>query len=103
MAGINRDQSSAGSIEIGLEPKHGAVVVDENILRVEVVEESYYLRIRLSQILIVEAVLGRSALPDLDDQIVAVVGDVAAESQLFFVRTVVDQFVFGLGGPEAVI
>ncbi len=79
MASVDGDEASAGSVQIGVEPEDGTVVVDEPVLRVEVVQEPYYLGIRLGQVFVIEAVLGRRALLDGDDQIMAVVGHVAAE------------------------
>ena len=90
MAGVDRDEASAGSVEIGLEPEDWAVVVDEYVLGVEVVEQLYYRRIRLGEVFVVETVLGGRVLLDGDSQIMAVVGDLAAEHHFFDVRTFVD-------------
>ena len=103
MASVDGDHASAGSVEIGLEPEDGTVVVDEDVLSVEVVEQLHDRRIRLREVFVVEAVLGRRALRDADDQVVAVIGDVAGEYHLFVVGALVDEFVFGLRGAEAVI
>ncbi len=47
--------------------------------------------------------MGEVPCVDGDNQIMAVVGDVAAEQHFFIVRTLVDKFIFGLRGAEPVI
>ena len=41
MARVDRDQTTAGRVEIGLNPEDRAIVVDELILGVEVIEQFY--------------------------------------------------------------
>ena len=53
---INRDQLPTRSVPISANPKHRPVIVDEAILRVEVIEQFHDFRIRFSQIFVVKAV-----------------------------------------------
>ena len=48
---------AARRFQIGLNPEHRAVVVDELVLRVEIVQQLHHLRIRLGQILVVDPIL----------------------------------------------
>jgi hypothetical protein len=52
VASVDGDEASAGCVQIGMEPEDGTVVVDESILRVEVVEKPYYLGIRLREVFV---------------------------------------------------
>ncbi len=94
MAGIDGDDTSAGSIEIGLEPEDGTIVIYKYVLGVEIIEQLYYRGISLSEVFVIETVLGRRVLRDADNQIMAVICNVAGEQHFFVIRAVVDQFVF---------
>jgi hypothetical protein len=63
-----------------LKPEHRAVVVNELVLGVEVVEQFDDLSVGLGEILVVEPILRRRALPDRNDEIVPIVGNGAVEA-----------------------
>ena len=79
MPRINGDQTSAGSIQVGLNPKDRTVIADELILRVVVVEKFDNLGIGLCQVLVIQTIFGRRALPYHNYEIVAVIGDTASK------------------------
>lgn len=79
-ASVDGDQAAARCVEVGLEPKDGTIVIDELVLGIEVVEQLDDLRVRLAEVFVVEAVFGRCALLDGNDEVAAIVGDSGVES-----------------------
>ncbi len=102
VAGVDGDDAAAGSVEIGVEPEDGAIIVDKGILGFEDIDQFHYGRIGLGKVFVIEAVLRRRVFDNGDDEIAAVIADAAAKHHLFDIRALVDQFVFGLSGAEAV-
>ena len=105
LAQVDRDHPPARRVEVGLEEEQRAVVADEAVLRVEVGRAARRPgALRLAEVLVEDArSCGVGALPDGDDQVPAVVGDVGAEAPLLLVGALVDEQVVGLRRAEAVV
>ena len=101
-AGVDGNQPAAGRINVGLEPEDRAVVVEERVFVVEVVDQLDEGRVGRAQGLVEDAVLVVRPLRHGDDQVRAVVGDAAVELPFLLVGTLVDEVVFLLGCPERV-
>ena len=102
LAGVDGDHPAAGRVAVGLEPEDRAVVVEERVFVVEVVDQLDEGRVGVAQGLVEDAVLVVGPLRHGDDQVRAVVGDAAVELPLLVVGTLVDEDVVLLGRPELV-
>jgi len=67
MAGVYGDEAAARGVKICLKPEDRAVVVDEIVLSVEIVKQLDYRCVRLREVLVVQAILRLSTLPDGND------------------------------------
>src|SRR5262249_11523876 len=107
-ARINRDDAASWGVEVSAEPEDGAVVTDEVVRALGVVDQFAVLVFRAlatargtdSQFLVKNAIAGVCPLPDADYQITTVFGDPAAESPFLPVFAFVDQNVFRLRRAE---
>src|SRR3989449_11443406 len=69
MAGVDRDDTLAGRVEVGEEIEHGAVVPHERVARIEIVQEPHHLAgdprmPRIFQVAIIDAVPPVRTEPD---------------------------------------
>ena len=93
LAGVHRNDPPARGVEIGEEPEDRAVVVDEVVLGVEVIEQLDHLGLRGGQALVIQPIFPLGALADGDEQVLPVVGNAGAELPLLLIGTIVDQRV----------
>ncbi len=92
-----------GGVQVGLDIEDGVVVIDEAVVGLERIDQLDKLCVRGAQVLVEELVHGRGALPDRQDQVVAALGDAAAEAPFLLVGTLVDQHVIALGRAHLVV
>jgi len=103
MAGINRDQLASRRLQIGLYPEHRPVIIDEQILRIEIVQQFHDRRIRVRQIFVVQPVLRRCSLRYMNDQISAIVSNRSPKQEFLIIGTLVDQLIFRLRCSQLVV
>ena len=103
LAQIDGDQPLARGVEIGAKIEHRAVVADERIIVVEIIDQIDAFADGSLQIVIGDAILRVGALAHRDDQIAAVFGDVAAKIPIGMLGLGVHQFVFRLRRAQAMI
>ncbi len=100
---VDRDDAAARRAVVGLEPEDRAFVAEEQVGGVEAVEQPGDRGVRHREVQEGDTVLDLGALPDVDHQVAAVLGDVALEAQLFLIGPLVDQAVGGLRRADAVV
>ncbi len=103
VARIDSDDLAARSIEVCLEPEDRAFVAYETVRSVEIIEQLDDLRVIRREVFVINAVIFLRALPDVDDQVAAILCHLAAEPKLFHVGPLVNEQVFRLIGAYAVI
>ena len=100
---INGDHAAARGIQIGVDPKERAVVVNKTVLGIKIIEQLHHGRAGQGEVLIVEPVAGVGAFGDVDEQVMAIVSHGGAEAPVFMIRAIVHQAVGGLRRPDDVI
>src|SRR5215813_13395563 len=103
IARVNRNDAASRGVQVGAEPEDRAIVADEVVRGFEFVDQFDDLGVRRLKVFKKNSVSRISSLPDIDDQIAPVFGDLAAESPFLLVFALVDQNVFGLRRAEAVV
>ena len=101
LADVDGDDFVARRIQIREEVEDGAVVVDEVVACVVVVEQ-FHDRSASGYLLVEDAVLWLGAEPDLDNEVVAIFRDAAAEAPLGLVFALVDELILALRFAERV-
>lgn len=109
--GVNRDDAASRRLFVGAEPEDRTVVADEVVRGLELVDQLDDLVVRplatargtVPQVFVKNQILRVGSLPDADDQITPVFGDLTVESPLLLVFALVNQNVFGLRRAEAMI
>ena len=99
---VDRHDPSARGVPVGRDVEDGPDVVDDLVMRVEVVEELHERRVRDREVADVDAVPGVGPFRDAEDEVPAVVGDGGAEAELRIVGPLVDEPILRLRRPEAV-
>src|SRR4030095_242030 len=100
---VNRDDSASRRVQVGAEPEDRAVVADEVVRGFEFMDQLHDLSARRLKVFEKNSVSLVGSLPDADDEVTPVFGDVAVESPFLLVFALVDQNVFRLRGADAVI
>src|SRR5262249_20337334 len=103
VARVDRDDAASRGVEVGAEPEDRAVVVDEVVRGFEFVDQFDDFGVFVLQVFVKNTIARVGPLPDADDQIAAVFGDLAAEAPLLLVFALVYQNVIGLRRAEAMI
>ena len=106
---VDRDDSAARRVQIGLEIERRADVVDEAVARIGGIQETRKLsflrpaaRGGAANFPVIESVVWACSLGDGDAQVLAVVGDEGFEVELDVVRSFEHQGVFALRSAERV-
>jgi hypothetical protein len=90
---VDGDDATERRIQVGDKPEDRAIVIDEVVDRIFLVEQWNNIAAGLGQVLEIDAVLWIGTLADLDDQVMAIVGYAPAEAPLLVVVALVDQRV----------
>ena len=108
MAGVDRDDTLAGRVEVGEEIEHGAVVPHERVARIEIVQEPDHLAgdprmPRILQVAIIDAVPPVRTEPDGQHGVAAVVRHLGVHPPVGLVGPLVHEHVLRLICAEAMI
>ena len=99
MLDINSNDPAVRRIQRGLDIKHRAVIANKRIIGIGLVQQSHKWAITLDGT-IVEAIFRVCAMPDVQHQVGAIIGDEREKTEFFEIRPLVDQHIIGLRCAE---
>ena len=102
VADVDGDQAIERGLVVGPEEEDRALVADETVLVVEFADQFHDGALGAGKTLEKHQILALGTLRDRDDQVLAVFGNMAAESPVFPVRAIIDEYVFLLWRTELV-
>src|SRR4051794_7862238 len=102
MSYVDGHHLSSGSIQIGLEPEHGTVILNECVVGIGLVQQLYYRSIGGSKILDINTVFVARARTQIDKKVIAIFTDATAYKPVFLIRPLIHKLIFRLGRADLV-
>ncbi len=100
---VNRDNPAAGGIGVGTQEEYRTLVVQVAVAAVKAIEQLDNPTARVFQVDVKQAVPGAAALPDVNQQVLAIPGGLGPEAPPWLVGPVIDQAILFLCLAELVI